>query len=55
MEVAIPRVLGAFFKAMVQAVLLFGLDMWVINPCIGRSLGGVQHIVTSRIMGIHPK
>ena len=26
------RALGTFFKAMVQAVLLFGFDTWVMTP-----------------------
>ena len=29
-----------FFKAMVQAVFLFGSETWVVTPCMGRSLGG---------------
>ena len=37
-----PRVSGRLFKAVVQAVILFGLDMWVTTPHIVRSLGGVS-------------
>ena len=41
-----PRVFGFFFKAMVQAVFLFGSETWMITPCMGRSLGGFQdHVV----------
>ena len=36
---AIPRVSGMLFKALVQAVLLFGLDTWVRTPCMVRDLG----------------
>ena len=41
-----PRVFGFFFKAMVQAVFLFGSETWVVTPCMGRALGGFQdHVV----------
>ena len=36
-EVADPRVSGFFFKAMVQVVLLFGSETWVVTPHMGRS------------------
>ena len=40
------RVFGFFFKAMVQAVFLFGSDTWVVTHCMGRALGGFQdHVV----------
>ena len=35
------QLLGAFFKAVVQKVLLFVSDTWVITPHTGRGLGGV--------------
>ena len=54
-EGAIPRVSGMFFKAVVQAVLLFGSETWVMTPCMGRTLGGVQHRVARRITGRQPK
>ena len=38
-EVASPRVLGKFFKAVVQAFLVFGSETWVVTPRIGRALG----------------
>ena len=34
-----PRVSGFFFKAVVQSVLLFGAEMWVVTPCMGWVLG----------------
>ena len=41
-----PRVFRFFFKAMVQAVFLFGSDTWVVTHCMGRALGGFQdHVV----------
>ena len=39
-EGAQPRVSGFFFKAVVQAVLLFGSDTWVVTPHMGKDLGG---------------
>ena len=35
-----PRVLGMFFKAVVQAVLVLGAETWVTTLCIGRALEG---------------
>ena len=46
---------GFFFKAMVQAVFLFGLDIWVFNPCMGRALGGFQDQVERRLTGQNPR
>ena len=37
---ATPRVPGMFFKAVVQAVLLFESYIWVMNPLMRRDLGG---------------
>ena len=39
------RISGLFLNAVVQAVLLFGSDTWVLNPHIERSLGSFQHRV----------
>ena len=50
-----PRVSGMFFKAVVKAVLLFRLETWVTNPCMGRSLGGgFQHRLSRWITGRQP-
>ena len=40
-----------FSKAVVQAVLLFELETWVLTPCTVRALGSFQHGVARRIMG----
>ena len=50
-----PRVSGMFFKAVVQGVLLFGSETWVLTPCMGRDLGSFQHRVAQRIMERHPR
>ena len=33
------RVPGMFFKALMQAVLIFGAETWVMTPCVGPDLG----------------
>ena len=40
-EGVVPLVSGFFFKAVVQAVLLFGAETWVVTPLMGKALGGV--------------
>ena len=44
-EGADAKVSGNFFKAMVQAVLLFGEETWVLTPRMERSLDSFQHEV----------
>ena len=39
-EGAAPRVFRLFFKAVVQAVLLFEAEIWVVTPHMGTALGG---------------
>ena len=46
---------GMFFKSVVQAVLFFGLETWVLTPRMGRSLGIFQHRVTHTITGIQTR
>ena len=53
-EGASPRVLGMFFKAVVQEVLLFGSETWVMTPDMGRALGSFQHRVSRQITGRQP-
>ena len=50
-----PRVLGMLFKVVVQSVLLFGSEMWVPNPRMGRDLSSFQHGVTRCITRKHLK
>ena len=35
------QVLGTFFKSVVQVILLFGYETWVLTPRMGQTLGGV--------------
>ena len=44
-----------FLKAVIQAILLFGLETWVVTPRIGRTLGGFHDRVVCRLTDKHPK
>ena len=46
-----PHVYRFFFKDVVQSVLLFGAETWVMNPCMGWALRGFQDQVERRLMG----
>ena len=37
-----------------QVVLLFRLETWVMSPHIGRTMGGFWHLVICRLMGRQP-
>ena len=50
-EGAEPRLSIFFFKAVVQAVLLFGSETWAVTPCMVRVLGGFQDQVARRLTG----
>ena len=51
-EGAYVRVSGNFFKAVVQAVLLFRAETWVLTPRMERALNSFQHGSARRITGI---
>ena len=53
-EGARPRVSGFLFKAVVQLVLLFGAETWVVTPHMGWVLGGSQDQVARKLMGRLP-
>ena len=53
-EGATPWVSGSFFKAVIQAVLLFGEETWVVTPQMGTALGGVQTQVVRLLTGQLP-
>ena len=50
-EGADKRVSGNFFKAVVQVVLLFGAETWVLTPRIERALEIFMHGAARRITG----
>ena len=62
-EGADPKVSGHFFKAVLQAVLLFGAETWVLTPRMERALDSFKHRVAQRLtrkqlrrrgMGVRP-
>ena len=53
-EGARPRVSVFFFIAVVQSVLIFGEETWVVTPCMGRVLGGFQYQAEKQLTGQLP-
>ena len=53
-EGAEPQVSGFFFKAVVQAVLLFVSETWVATPPHGKRHGGFQGQVDQQLTGRLP-
>ena len=49
------RVLGNFFKAVVQQVLMFGAEKWVVSPQMERALNSFIHGEARRITGTQPQ
>ena len=47
-----PKISGHFCLVMVQAILLFGLEKWVMTPHMGRILGIFYHRLLRSISGI---
>ena len=50
-EGATARISGAFFKGVVQQVLLFGAETWVVTPRMERALSGFLHGAARRMTG----
>ena len=46
---------GHFYVAVVQAIILFRLEMLEVTPCIKRILGGFHNRVERRISGNIPR
>ena len=44
-----------FFRGVVQVVLLFGLDTWVLTPRKERAMGSFQYRVVCRITRRQPR
>ena len=53
-EGAALRVSGFFFNVVMQAVLLFGSETWVVTPHMGKALGGFQSQVVRWMTGRLP-
>ena len=49
------KVLGHFFKVVVQAVLLFGAKTWVLTPRMEQALRRFQNRFAQRITGRQPR
>ena len=54
-EGANKRVTGNFFKAVVQQVLLFEAETWVVTPRMERELNSFAHGSARRITGRQPR
>ena len=54
-EGAENKVSGNFFKEMVQAVILFWAETWVLTPRIERALESFLHGAALRITGRQPR
>ena len=54
-EGATKRVSGNFFKAVVQQVLLFGSETWVVLPRVERALRSFIHGAARQITGKQPR
>ena len=53
-EGAYARTLGNFYMLVMQVVIIFVLDMWVMSPLIGRKLGRFHHQLIRQMMGKQP-
>ena len=49
------RTAGRFYEAVVQAVLLFGSETWVLTPQLEKSLEGFHRRAAQRMAGMGPK
>ena len=49
------RTTGEFYVAVVQAVLLFGTNMWVLTPPLDKYFEGFHHRAVRQISGMVPK
>ena len=54
-EGASPRVSGMFYKAVVQSVLLFGSETWVVSDAMRKALEGFHHRVARQLTGKQPR
>ena len=54
-EGADKRTEGKLYVAVVQGLLFFRLDMWVVTPFLEKSLTGFHHRAVWRMVGMGPK
>ena len=50
-EGATAQISGMFFKSLVQQVLLFGAETWVVTPRMEKALSGFLHGAARRLTG----
>jgi len=43
-----------FYKAVIQSVLLYGCETWVITPTVLQALAGFQNRMARRLCGKRP-
>ena len=46
------RTVEKFYVAVVKAVLLFGLDIWVVTPQLEKSFSGFHNQAVQRVVGM---
>ena len=54
-EGAVPQVSAFFFKSVVQAIMLFGAETWVVTPRMVKALGVFQTQVAIQMTGRLPR
>ena len=54
-EGSYKRTAGRLYVAVVQAVLLFGSETWVLTPRLEKALEGFHHRASRRMAGMVPK
>ena len=54
-EKADKRMTGKLYVAVVQVVLLFWLEMWVVNTQLGKALVGFHHWAVQRMVVMGPE
>ena len=53
-EVSDARTLGKIYLAVVELVMIYGSDTWVLTPRMKRVLGGFHHRVARKLTGRQP-
>ena len=54
-DVADKRTAGRFYVAVVQAVLLFGSETWILTPRLEKDLEGFHYRAGRQMAGMGPK
>jgi Reverse transcriptase (RNA-dependent DNA polymerase)/Ulp1 protease family, C-terminal catalytic domain len=49
-----PRYIGYFYKSIVQSVLLYGSESWVLTTPMLKALNGFHHRIARKISGLMP-